>query len=146
MGKAENNNDRFFNGLFKQERLEKAPDGFADRVMSAIEAETDLIADKGRIFSLNNWWMWASIALALGGLVTVIFFVDFSFMGSLFSGVELDGSRIGNFIQYLGTGIVSAFEGFTVSSTSVIIIISIVALVLADRFLRRKPKMEINLV
>ena len=146
MGKPEQHNDRFFSDLFKQDNLEKAPDGFANRVMDAIEAETELVAEKSRIFSLTNWWMWASIAIALGGLITVVFFVDFSFMGTLFSGVELDGSRIGNFIQYFGNGLVSIFEGFTVSSTTAIIVISIVALVLADRFLRRKPKMEINVI
>lgn len=146
MVKPDKNSDQFFKDLFKQGKLEQAPEGFADRVMSAIEAETDLIAEESSIFSRNNWWMWASMVIALGGLVSMVFFVDFSFMGDMFNGIELDGSRTAQFIQYVGDGLVSAFEGFTVSSTSVIIVLSIVLLVLADRFLRRKPKVGINLV
>jgi len=146
MVKPDKHSDQFFKALFRQGRIERAPEGFADRVMSSIEAETDLIADDSSIFSRNNWWMWASIVIALGGLVSVIFFVDFSFMGGIFSGLELDGSRVAQFIQVIGEGLISTFEGFTVSSTSVIIVLSIVVLVLADRFLRRKPKMGINLI
>ena len=116
MVKPDNNSDQFFKDLFRQERVERAPEGFADRVMSAIEAETDLVADESGLFSRSNWWMWASMVIALGGLVSMVFFVDFSFMGGIFTGVELDGSRIARFIQYMGDGLVSSFEGFTVSS------------------------------
>ena len=146
MVKPDKNSDQFFKDLFRQGGIDKAPEGFTDRVMKAIEAETDLVADEGSIFSRNNWWMWASIFIALGGLISVIFFVDFSFMGGIFNGIELDGSRIATFIQYLGDGLITTFEGFRVSSTSVIIVLSIVALVLADYFLRRRPKMGMNMV
>jgi len=146
MVKPDKHSDQFFKALFKQGSIERAPEGFADRVMNAIEAETDLIAEESSIFSRNNWWMLASIVIALGGLVSVIFFVDFSFMGDIFSGVELDGSRIAQFIQYVGDRLIATFEGFSISTTSVIIVLPIAILVVADRLLRKKTKMEINLV
>ena len=141
---ADKNNDGLFKELFRHDGFEKAPAGFADRVMDTLEAEGSM-AKESR-WSWSGWWLWASIIFAFACLVGVLFFVDFSFMGGIFNGIEIDGSRVTHFVQYIGSGLVSAFEGYSFSSISITIVMAIGALVIADRLLRRKPKMGMNLI
>jgi hypothetical protein len=144
MGTEDKNNDVFFKRLFNEDAIEKAPDGFTDRVMQAIGVEeAELVQSR---WSWSGWWLWGSIFLGVAALVTIVFFVDFSFMGSIFSGVELDGSRVANFVQFFGSGIVNAFQGFSISSTSIIIFMALGMLILAERIIRRRPKTQINLI
>jgi len=86
------NKDGFFRELFAKESVEKAPDGFTDRVMDTLMAEAGL-AKEGR-WSWSGWWLWGSILFAVACLVVMVFFIDFTFMGSIFEGIELDGSRM----------------------------------------------------
>ena len=144
MGTEDKNNDVFFKRLFNDKNIERAPEGFADRVMQAIGVEeTESVQSK---WSWSGWWLWGSIFLGIAALITVVFFVDFSFMGSIFSGVELDGSRVANFVQNLGAGILNAFEGFNLSSTSIIILVAIGLLIFAERIIRKRPKTQVNLI
>ncbi len=144
MQTVDKNNDGLFRELFKHGNVEKAPKGFADGVMNALEAEGSYVKE-GR-WSWGGWWVWSSIVFALGCLVVIVFFVDFSFMGGIFNGVEIDGSRLTQFVQHIGNGLVSAFEGYSFSSISITIAMAIGILIIADRFLRRKPKMEMHLI
>ena len=137
-------NDGFFRNLFALDKVEKAPEGFADRVMNIIDAEGSVVPEER--WSWSGWWLWASIFLALASLVVMVFFVDFSFMGNIFEGLELDGSRMSNFFSNLGNGLIAAFEGFSVSSITITIVIAIGALFLIERLLRRKPDMELPII
>ncbi len=136
--------DGFFREIFALDKIEKAPEGFADKVMNIIDAE-GAVAEEER-WSWSGWWIWASIFIGFVGLVVMVFFVDFSFMGNIFTGIELDGSRMSNFISNLGNGLITAFEGFTVSSITITIIIAIGALFLIERLLRRKPDLELPII
>jgi hypothetical protein len=133
-----------FNGLFESQGLEKAPDGFADGVMHAIEAEA--APEMSGRWSLEGWWLWGSLALGFAGLIAIVFMVDFSFMGSIFNGVELDGSRLSQFVSSMANGFQSMYEGFSASSLSITIIAAIVALFVIDRLFRRKPKVGVHLI
>jgi hypothetical protein len=144
MGIEDKNNDVFFKRLFNEDAIDKAPDGFADNVMQAIGVEETATASSR--WSWSGWWLWGSIFLGIVALVTVVFFVDFSFMGNIFSGVELDGSRAANFIQNISTALVNAFQGFNISSTSIVIFMAIGLLVFADRIFRKRPKTQVNLI
>jgi hypothetical protein len=130
--------------LIQQGSVEKAPEGFTDRVMAAIEIEESPVE--------NEWWqqnmilLWGSIIIGFASLVVMIFLIDFSFMGSIFNGIELDGSRVSQFISYMGSGFVAIFEGFNVSSITISIIIAIAALFVLDRLLRRKPSVELRMI
>ena len=75
-----------------------------------------------------------------------MFLIDFSFMGSIFEGVDIDGSRISQFISILGSGFVQLFQGFHYSSLSIIIVIAIVALFLTDRLFRRRHTIKIPIL
>jgi len=144
MVKEDKQKDGFFRELFAKDSFEKAPDGFTDRVMDAIEAETAVVPE-GR-WSWSGWWLWGSILFALACLVVMVFFIDFSFMGNIFLGIELDGSRMSYFFSKLGNGLITIFEGFNISSITITIVIAIGALFGIDRLLRRKPDMELPII
>ena len=144
MVKKDEHKDEFLRELLKHEGIRKAPVGFADKVMTAIEVEKSP-AGEG-LWSWSGWWLWASITFALICLVIVVFWVDFSFMGSIFEGIELDGSRMSQFFSNMGNGIVGLFEGFSISSLSITIVAAIGALVIVDRLLRRKPDIELPII
>ncbi len=133
-----------FNDLFKSQGLEKAPTGFADKVMFAIEKESASVPESG--WSFSGWGLWASISFGIAGLVAVVFLLDFSFMGSIFNGIELDGTRMSQFVNSMGSGAKEIFDSLSFSSLSITIFVAIVALFFIDRVFRRKPKMEIHLI
>ena len=137
-------NDELFRELFRQSGLEKAPEGFASRVMDAITAEEQAV--NASPWSFSGSLLWGSLIFGFVCLVTAIFLIDFSFMGSIFEGVDIDGFRISQFISILGSGFVELFEGFHYSSLSIIIVIAIVALFLADRLFRRRSTIEIPIL
>jgi len=142
-----NNNkhtEEFFKELIKHGDIEKAPEGFADRVMIALEGEKAAV--KSTWWQQSNILMWGSIAAGVLALVVMTFMIDFSFMNSIFAGFELDGTRVTQFIQYLVAGFTGIFEKINISSVTVYIVIALGALFIADRFLRRKPKIELNLI
>ncbi|MEN8225450.1 MAG: hypothetical protein ABFS05_08835 [Bacteroidota bacterium] len=134
----------FFKKLLKQGSVEKAPGGFADKVMAAIEAEAATV--KAKWWMQSNAWIWGSVVFAFACLVVMVFMIDFSFMGNIVKGVELDGSMISHFVNYLGSGFVSLFSGFNISSITISIVVAILALFVVDRLLRRKPNVEIGMI
>ena len=144
MGTADKNNDGFFKELFRKNGLEKAPRGFADRVMSAIEVEENTVRD-GR-WSWSGWWLWGSIIFALACLVGVMFFVDFSFMGSIFNGIVIDEALISRVTSEIGKELLGMPEGFSISPLTVTIVVAIIALIVADRLMRRRAKAQTNLI
>jgi len=144
MGIEDKNNDVFFKRLFNDKGIEKAPGGFADRVMQSIGVEEKAAASER--WSWSGWWLWGSILLALAALVTVVFFVDFSFMGNIFTGLTFDETMLSRVSEEIGRELLGIQEGFTISPITVTIVLAIVALVVADRVLRRKPKTQMNLV
>lgn len=136
--------EEFFKELIKHGDIEKAPEGFTDKVMLALDTEES--PAKSLWWQQSNVLLWGSIAVGILALVVTTFMFDFSFMNSIFTGVELDGTRITQFIQYLGTGFTGIFENFNISSVTIYIVIAIGALFIVDRLLRRKPRVELNLI
>lgn len=137
-------NDELFRELFKQRGIEKAPEGFADKVMSAIEAETEPSTEKW--WALSGLWLWGSIVFGFICLVGMVFFIDFSFMGSIVAGIEVDGSLFTQFIQQFGTGMASIFENFNISTITISILVALVFLFIIDRLFRRKPSVEMRMI
>ena len=136
--------EEFFKELMKQGFVEKAPDGFTDKVMAAIEGETATV--KTQWWQQSGIWLWGSIIFGFACLVVMIFLIDFSFMGSIFDGIEMDGSRVSQFITFFASGFIGIFENFNISSVTLSIAFAIAALFVLDRLLRRKPRVEFRLI
>ena len=139
-----NKNEDFFKNLIKKGNIEKAPMGFSDRVMAAIETEQQTVTTEW--WFRNSTWMWGSIMMGMASFIVVIFMIDFSFMGNILNGIELEGSRISQFVKYLGTGFAGIIEGFRISSVTISVIVAFAALFVVDRLRRRKPNVEIHLL
>ena len=144
MTKHNEHNDELFRELFRQRGMEKAPEGFTDKVMDAIEVEAE--PSKAKWWTLSGLWLWGSLAFGFTCLVVMVFFIDFSFMGSLFTGIEIDGSLFSQLIQQSGNTMISLFENFNISSVTISIIVALVALFLVDRLLRRRSTVEIHII
>ena len=82
------NNEDFLKELLSPREPEKAPEGFADRVMAALPAAP--ARQKASWWQQSNAWIWASIVAGIISLVVIAFTLDFSFMGSIFTGIRFD--------------------------------------------------------
>lgn len=142
MKKDNNKNEEILRELFAHSRTDKAPKGFTDRVMDRVAGEP--LPEASERWSPGGWWFWGSVGIGLVGLVVMVFLLDFSFMGTIFDGIEVDGSRAALFFEKFGAGMTVFFESFRFTTISVIILITVVALVLADRLLRRRTRAEFH--
>ncbi|OPL14896.1 MAG: hypothetical protein AVO38_11200 [delta proteobacterium ML8_D] len=143
MKKRNDPDNSFFAGLFGNIEVEKAPEGFSGRVMSAILAE-NATAQK----NIDAWWLWGGLLFGLifTGLVVIIFMVDFSFFGNMFAGMELDGQRMISFFNNSTSLFASIAKGFDISGITIFIMLPVAALITIDRLLRRKAGMELPLI
>lgn len=136
--------DKFIRELFRHNDTEKAPEGFADNVMQAIESNAQLEGESSAVS--RQWWLWISIGLGFVGLIVAVFIVDFTFMADIFSGIVLDKTLLNKITEEIGRELLGIQEGFQISSLTLIIGIAIVSLFAADRIFRRKPKAELHIL
>lgn len=144
MTKQYEQEDRILKGLIQHGSIEKAPEGFTDKVMSAIE--TDISTENAQWWSFSNIWFWASIFMGIAGLVAIVFFVDFSFMGGLFSGFTVDDKLISMLTAEIGQEMLKLSANIEVSSITVIIAVSLGGLFILERLLHRKTDVEFRLI
>lgn len=137
-------NDDFLKELIRLGSVEKAPEGFTDKVMQTIDPGID--TESQPWWSLSNIWFWASLFIGFAALVSIVFFVDFSFMGSVFTGFTVDENLINTITTEVGRELLGMSEGIEVSSITVIIVAAIGALFILDRILRRKPDVEFRVI
>jgi hypothetical protein len=83
--------------------------------------------------------LWLVIGFALATLVVTVFFIDFSFIGDLFSGVSMEQPQMLTFFSNTFNSITQWFSGVKLSSVTLMVLISIGLLVIIERLLRR-PK------
>ncbi|HSG67888.1 MAG TPA: hypothetical protein VK994_04215 [Bacteroidales bacterium] len=134
----------FFRELISTEGIEKAPKGFADRVMQSIEAAPAAV--KARWWQQSGTWIASSVAFGFICLVVIVFTLDFSFMGSMFNGFAVDSSLIDRITREIGRELLGMTEGFTVSPITIVIVLALVALFILDRLIRRRPRIELRVM
>lgn len=133
-----NNNDYFISKLIKKSGTDKAPAGFTDKVMANIErAEVPETYTDQPLFSRNTWLLLAAASVVV---ISVVLFVDWSFLGLNFRPEEIDAQKFKNIIPYIQgifQGLGDAFAFLTRSSIPAIILIGTFSLVALDRILRK---------
>jgi hypothetical protein len=140
----EKHEDSFLKELIQRGSIEKAPDGFTDKVMNALDTEKEQLALPW--WSRSNLWFWSSIFMGVIALVSIVFFIDFSFMGGIFEGIKIDEVMISQVTNEIGRELLGMSEGFEVSSISFVILAAFGALFILDRLLRRKPDVEFKII
>ena len=129
--------------LIRKTSLDSPGDDFTNKVMARIQVNslTESIAQQPFISAK----LWFIIGFALATLVVSVFFIDFSFLGNLFSGVSIEQPRMVDFFTSTFNAMGQWFSGVKLSSVSVMILISIALLVIIERLLR-KPRTTGTLV
>ena len=130
--------DKIIKALLNEEFIEKAPDGFTDRVMQSIEASELL---KQEQTNKNDWLYGLVIIGSILSAVGIIFFLDSSFISRnyfLFAG----------YVTGFFSQIASMFGPLSFSSTSILsgnglligILIIMMVLLFFDGFVLRKRR------
>ncbi len=133
-----NNTDFFIRSLVRKSTREKAPAGFTDNLMKRIETEVEQEAVTSQpLVSLNMWMLIIAGFVAVSSLV---FFVDWSFLGLNITSAGFDVQYFENLVVYFTSTVewlTSIFAFFTRSSLPLIILIGAISLLALDKVLRR---------
>lgn len=127
-------NDDILRKLMKETETFGAPAGFTQQVMQKIKLEESAADDYDISWILSPRY-WVMIGLGLGIAVAFIFSYDLPFITNIFE--LLEPSNLGNFSGTFIQSYQAFLRDFQFSSSALIIIISVVALFLIDRILRK---------
>lgn len=133
-----NNNDFFIRSLVRKSIREKAPAGFTDNLMKRIEAEVEQETVTPQPLVSGN--MWILIIAGFAVVISLVFFVDWSFLGFNISSVGFDVQYFENLIVYFKSTVewlTFFFAIFSRSSLPAIIAVGIISLLIIDKVLRR---------
>ncbi len=130
--------------LFRKHETEKAPEGFADKVMQAIAEEN--VSESRPAWNSVAYLIWGAIFIGLASLAVAVFLLDFSFMSSIFEGIESDTGFFRDFVLQAGSSLGNWFTSISLSALSVMILLALGALFLLDHLLRKSPKTQTHML
>lgn len=130
--------------LFRKHETEKAPEGFADRIMQAISEEAVTTPQAG--WNYSTYLIWGAIFIGLASLAVAVFLLDFSFMGSVFEGIESDTGFFRDYVLQAGNTLGKWFTSISLSALSVMILLALGALFLLDHLLRKSPRTQTHML
>jgi len=133
-----NNTDFFISSLVKKSTREKAPAGFTDNLMKRIEIEVEQeIITSQPLVSRN---MLILIIAGFTVVISLVFFVDWSFLGLNISSAGFDVQYFENLVVYFQSTVewlAFFFAFFTSSSVPAIVVAGAISLLAIDKILRR---------
>lgn len=129
--------------LINKASLDSPGEDFTSRVMKQVQAIGSV--DTAVYQPLLSTKMWFVIGFALATLIGTIFFIDFSFLGSIFEGVSMDQPQFFTLFAGMLNSAGKFFEGVKISSITMVIFIAIGLLIIIERLLR-KPKVTNSLM
>ena len=133
-----NNTDFFIRSLVRKSTREKAPAGFTDNLMKRIETEVEQETVTSQPLVSRN--MWILIIAGFAVVISLVFFVDWSFLGLNISSAGFDVQYFENLVVYFKSTVewlTFFFAFFTSSSLPAIIAVGIISLLIIDKILRR---------
>ncbi|MCK4679379.1 MAG: hypothetical protein KAT48_14690 [Bacteroidales bacterium] len=133
-----NNIDFFISSLVRKSTREKAPAGFTDNLMKRIETEVEQETVTSQPLVSRN--MWILIIAGFAVVISLVFFIDWSFLGLNISSAGFDVQYFENLIVYFKSTVewlTFFFAFFTSSSLPAIIAVGIISLLIIDKILRR---------
>ena len=127
--------------LINKASLDSPGKDFTSRVMEQVQAA----ANVETTVSLLSTKMWLVIGFALATLIGTIFFIDFSFLGSIFEGVSMDQPQFFTLFAGMLNSAGKFFKDVNFSSITMVMFIAIGLLIIIERLLR-KPKVTNTLM
>ena len=129
--------------LINKASLDSPGEDFTSRVMEQVQAIGSV--DTPVYQPLLSTKMWLVIGFALATLFGTIFFIDFSFLGSIFEGVSIDQPQFITFFAGMLNSAGKFFKDVNFSSITMVMFIAIGLLIIIERLLR-KPKVTNTLM
>jgi len=130
---SENNSDQFLKELFKNAGHESPSDNFTAGVMEKVEIEA---SKSNRLLSPGQW---ALLAIAFLAVFSLLFLVDWSFLGIGLSPDNLEEKHYKNFfisLQSTFSGFIHIFNIISGSTVTIAVIAGTGSLFLLDKLLR----------
>ena len=129
----EEKRDSFLRDLIRQQPVEKAPEGFASRVMERLQPSGETVHEP--LFSPMTWF---AIFLGAAALVATVLFLDIPLISEVFSSSGIQKLSFNIFSNTLYQSFLSIFEGIRINATALIILAAVVSLVVIERVLAAK--------
>ena len=133
-----NNIDFFISSLVRKSTREKAPAGFTDNLMKRIETGVEQETVTSQPLVSRN--MWILIIAGFAVVISLVFFVDWSFLGLNISSAGFDVQYFENLVVYFKSTtewLTFFFAFFTSSSVPAIVVAGAISLLALDKVLRR---------
>jgi hypothetical protein len=131
------NKDKMLGDLIRKSSLENPGNDFTSKIMAQVQERSQVTSIAYQ--PLISTKLWLVIGFALATLVVTVFFIDFSFIGNLFSGVSMKQPQILNLFSSTFNFITQWLSSVELSSVTTMVLVSIGLLVIIERLLR-KPK------
>ena len=127
--------DEMLGDLMAKTNLDQPGEDFTKKIMARLE-ESSLVSNvlEQPLISLK---LWVLIGFAFATLVVTVFFIDFSFLEGMFSGISIERPKVFDFFRDIANGVAAWFSGVKLSSVTIMILVSISLLVLIERLLRK---------
>jgi hypothetical protein len=125
--------DEFIRKMVRIHGMEKAPDGFTDKVMGRIKANP--VIDDSPLLSTGTW---IAIILGVAAMIVMIFIVDLSFFDQMFSMTGVEKASMSIFSAGFFNSMTAFFKSLHLSSISVVIISAASGLMVIERLLRKR--------
>ena len=128
----ENKRDEFIRKMVQRQDHEKAPEGFADRVMGKLRPgmETETVPILSPI-------AWTGIILGAAALIVTMFFVNIPFINNFFSSTGIQNVSFNIFTSQFYASFVQFFKELHINSTVIVIFISATSPVIVERIISR---------
>jgi hypothetical protein len=130
---TEEKREDFIRKLMRQQPLEKAPEGFTDRVMQKISPGDEKAHEP--IFSPVIWFV---IFLGAAAVIVTMLFLDIPLINNIFSSSGIQQISFNIFSDRLYESFLSIFQGVQVNTTVVIILVAFVSLIVIERVLANR--------
>jgi hypothetical protein len=123
----------FIREIMGRKGLEHAPEGFTDRVMDRLQAESS--KKPAPILSLGAW---IGIISAIAAFIIIMLVIDIPFIDNAMSATGIHRLSMNIFSEGFLSGISTVFENFRLGNLFFVIILAAVLLYFVDRLLRKR--------
>jgi hypothetical protein len=129
----ENKRDAFIRKLVLDQDHEKAPEGFAGRVMEKLRPAGETTHEP-----LLGPAAWSAIILGAAALVVTMFFINIPFINNFFSSTGIQNISFNIFNSQFYTSFFKLFRELHIDATAIVILVSAVSLVIIERIISRR--------
>jgi len=127
--------------LVRRQGIEKAPDGFTDKVMMAVEKEHEDLFDR-----FLDPKMWVYIGIGVAAVATILITIGITGIGRLFSIPSMESLSKNLFNASIFSSFINLFTSFKISTITAVILCTAFGLVLIDFVMKFRRSKKIMMI